>query len=163
MNMQSVTEYFEKDHDRLDSLFTEFRALKRSDARAAKRKFKEFLTGLTRHIVWEEEILFPLFEDHTGIKNAGPTLVMRQEHRMIEERLDAIHEKVRAGDPESDAEEAALLDVLGAHNQKEEHILYPAIDDGLDARALEETFARMQAVPSERFDVCCGGEGHGHG
>lgn len=160
MNMTSVTQYFEADHDRLDALFTDFQNLKRRDAAAAKEKFKAFLTGLTRHIVWEEDILFPLFEERTGMRNSGPTEVMRQEHRLIKGHLDAIHEKVRVADPESDDEEAALLDVLKAHNMKEEHILYPAIDQGLDADGVRKVKEAMDAVGPERYASCCGG-GHG--
>lgn len=163
MTMTSVRQYFEEDHDRLDSFFNEFQGLKRKDAPVAKRKFKAFLTGLTRHIVWEEEILFPLFEGKTGMMNSGPTEVMRQEHKMIHRHLEAIHAKVRVADPESDAEEAALLDVLQAHNMKEERILYPAIDAGLDAKAIKRVKTEMDALPAERYAVCCGGEGHAHG
>jgi len=160
MTMTSVKQYFEEDHDRLDSLFTAFQTLKRSDAAAAKEKFKEFITGLTRHIVWEEEILFPLFEERTGMKNSGPTEVMRQEHRLIGGHLDAIHDKVRAADPDSDEEETALLAVLKAHNMKEEQILYPAIDEGLDAEAVKRVKNKMDSLPPERYAACCGGAGH---
>lgn len=162
MTMTSVKRYFEADHDRLDGLFTEFQGLKRIDPAEAKLKFKAFITGLSRHIVWEEEILFPLFEKRTGMTNSGPTEVMRQEHLMIKRHLDAIHDKVRVADPESDLEENALLDVLKAHNMKEEQILYPAIDSGLDAAAAAEVKAAMDAVPEERYAVCCGGAGHAH-
>lgn len=162
MTMTSVKQYFEEDHDRLEALFTEFQGLKRSDPAAAKQKFKSFIAGLTRHILWEEEILFPLFEERTGMKNSGPTEVMRQEHRIIKRHLEAIHDKVRVGDPESDGEETALLDVLKEHNMKEESILYPGIDDGLDADAVRGVKEAMDAVPEERYAVCCGGEGHGH-
>jgi iron-sulfur cluster repair protein YtfE (RIC family) len=118
--MNSITEHFGADHDRLDGIFTEFQSLKRTDAAAAKQKFQLFLTGLTRHIVWEEDALFPLFEERTGMKNSGPTSVMRLEHREIKRHLDEIHDKVRAADPDSDALEAELLEVLKAHNMKEE-------------------------------------------
>lgn len=162
MTMTGVKQFFEADHDRLDALFAEYQALKRQDAAAAKQKFKAFLTGLTRHIIWEEEVLFPLFEERTGM-TMGPTEVMRQEHKLIKARLDALHDKVRAADPESDAEAAAVLEVLGSHNMKEEHILYPAIDSGLDAAGLEKVKSAMAAVPEERYAVCCGGAGHHHG
>ena len=162
MTMTSIKQYFGEDHDRLDGLFTEFQGLKRQDAAAAKLKFKAFITGLSRHIVWEEEILFPLFEERTGMANFGPTEIMRQEHLMIKRHLDAIHDKVRVADPESDLEEKALLDVLKAHNLKEEQILYPAIDAGLDADAIRGIKASMDALPEERYAVCCGGAGHAH-
>jgi iron-sulfur cluster repair protein YtfE (RIC family) len=158
--MESITAHFGADHDRLDGLFTEFQSLKRKDPAAAKEKFKGFLKGLTRHIVWEEDVLFPLFEKRTGMTDSGPTAVMRLEHRQIKVHLDAIHDKVRVADPESDAAEAALLQVLKEHNMKEERILYPAIDNGLDSGGLVSVQEAMDAIPEERYACCCHAHAH---
>lgn len=153
--MEKITTHFAADHDRLDALFTEFQALKRKDPAAAKEKFKGFLKGLTRHIVWEEDVLFPLFEQKTGMSDSGPTAVMRMEHRQIKGHLDAIHDKVRVADPDSDASEKALLEVLKDHNMKEEQILYPAIDMGLDRSGIDSVQKAMDAIPEERYACCC--------
>ena len=150
-----ITAYFEADHDRLDNLFHQFQEMKRSDFKTAKPYFREFFKGLRRHIVWEEDVLFPFFEKANGMA-MGPTEVLRQEHRMIGAILDRIHEKVRAADPNSDQEEAELLAVLGQHNHKEENILYPAIDQYADARCVPELFLQMEEIPQERFQTCCG-------
>lgn len=159
--MNSITEYYGDDHDRLDKHFSEFQRLKRTDFPAAKENFKAFLKGLTRHIVWEEDILFPVFEKRTGMRDAGPTAVMRMEHRLIKGHLDAIHEKVRAADPNSDAEETALLAVLGDHNMKEEQILYPAIDNFLGEPGVAEVKKAMESIPEERYACCCHAAHHG--
>lgn len=151
----SITAYYEKDHDRLDQLFQKFQASKRSDFPKAKDLFREFKTGLQRHIVWEEEILFPSFEAKTGMKGTGPTEVMRQEHREIKALLEGIHHKVQEGDPESDPEEAALLDVLGAHNRKEERVLYPTIDELLSEQEHREVFKKMEDIPESAYRSCC--------
>lgn len=154
--MKSVTDHFAADHDRLDGLLSEYQALKRTDHPAAKEKFKEFLKGLTRHIVWEEEVLFPIFEKRTGMKHYGPTEVMRMEHVQIKGHLDAIHEKVRAADPDSDEAIQGLLGVLEGHNRKEEQILYPSIDEGLDPAGLKAAQKAMDDIPPERYSHCCG-------
>ncbi|MBI2340814.1 MAG: hemerythrin domain-containing protein [Deltaproteobacteria bacterium] len=153
----SVTGYYEADHERLDRLFKMFQTLKRSDFAKAKGAFVDFKTGLQRHIVWEEEILFPVFEEKTGIKDAGPTAVMRLEHREIGAALEAVHQKVKERDPESDREEEKLISLLSEHNRKEEVILYPAIDRFLSPAELEEIFKKMEALPPERYATCCGG------
>lgn len=158
--MESITAHFGADHDRLDVLFTEFQSLKRANPAAAKEKFKGFLKGLTRHIVWEEDVLFPLFEARTGSKDSGPTAVMRLEHRQIKVHLDAIHDKVRMADPDSDAAEAALLRLLKDHNMKEESVLYPAIDNGLYSGGLVSVQKAMDAIPEERYACCCGAHAH---
>ena len=88
---KTITAFFEQDHDRLDELFKTFQQLKRSDFAKAKEAFKEFKVGLQRHIVWEEDLLFPLWEKKTGRSEEGPTVVMRAEHRQIGQQLEAIH------------------------------------------------------------------------
>lgn len=158
--MQSVREHFEKDHDRLDGLLGAFQRMKLADFPEAKTNFKGFLFGLTRHIRWEEEVLFPLFERKTGMHDSGPTEVMRQEHVLIKERLDILHAKVRAGNPDCDLEVAALIDVLKAHNIKEERILYPAIDHGLEAGELAAVEKALEAIPEQTSCGC--GHAHAH-
>ncbi len=152
----TISVMFEQDHDRLDRLFHTFREKKRSDLEAAKEAFKEFKFGLQRHIVWEEEILFPAWEEKTGISEGGPTMVMRREHRQIGDALEAIHAKVQAQNPESDPEEQTLLNLLGAHNVKEERILYPAIDQVTTEEERGEMYRSMEALPEDRYRVCCG-------
>ena len=46
--------------------------------------FSQFDTGVRAHIAWEEEILFPPFEEKTG---------MRMEHQQIKQLLQTIEEK----------------------------------------------------------------------
>ena len=153
--MKTIREYFEEDHDRLDDLFKNFQKTKSTDYAKAKTFFVEFRTGLQRHIIWEEEILFPLFERKTGITSGGPTEVMRMEHREIGQHLEAIHDKVKVADPGSDAEEQRLLDVLSLHNMKEENILYPAIDNSVTPEEVKKVFEEMQQVPESRYAQCC--------
>ncbi len=154
-NESTVTVYYEHDHDRLDELFKNFQHWKRADFAKAKEIFKQFKFGLQRHIVWEEEILFPFFEEKNGMHNQGPTEVMRLEHRLIKKHLEAIHDKVKAGSPETDDDELHLLNTLTMHNEKEERILYPAIDRTMNDAEREKVFHTMQSTPEERYNKCC--------
>lgn len=90
--MQSINIFMEQDHDRLDAIFTQFTQLKTQDLEQARQLFQEFKVGLQKHIVWEEDILFPEFEQRTGMQDHGPTAVMRMEHREIKSYLDRIHD-----------------------------------------------------------------------
>ena len=157
MEKQSIATFYEADHARLDNLFKQFQAFKRSAFVRAKACFRQFKIGLQRHIIWEEEILYPIFERETGMKEGGPTDVMRSEHRQIRDFLEAIHRKVQRQDPESDAEESGLLKVLGSHNDKEEQILYPMIDRLLGGQECQEIFTRMKNVSGEELGSCCSG------
>ena len=154
---KTITEFFEQDHDRLDELFKTFQQSKRSDFPKAKEAFKDFKFGLQRHIVWEEDLLFPIWEQKTGMSDSGPTPVMRNEHRQIGQQLEAIHQKVAGQNLDSDQEEEALLDLLGSHNRKEERALYPAIDQVVSAEEREGVFLNLTNIPEERYKLCCGG------
>ena len=158
--VQSISAPFAEDHDRLDGLLASYRQKKHLNDPEAKAPFREFKFGLQRHIVWEETILFPLFEEKTGFYHAGPTEVMRAEHRRIGACLEALHEKVRRQDPESEAEEAALLGALEVHNQKEEMVLYPALDRLLSPEEKQGVKEAMARVPEEAYRTCCGGHHH---
>jgi regulator of cell morphogenesis and NO signaling len=151
---KTISAFFEKDHDRLDELFKTFQQLKRSDFAKAKEAFKDFKFGLQRHIVWEEDVLFPLWEEKTGMAEDGPTFVMRAEHRQIGQQLEAIHRKVADQNPDSDQEEQALLNLLGSHNMKEERVLYPSIDQMTSAEESETVFRNMKNIPEDRYKVC---------
>jgi len=153
---RTISAFYEQDHDRLDELFKAFQKMKRSDFAKAKEAFKAFKFGLQRHIVWEEDVLFPLWEEKTGMSEGGPTFVMRAEHRQIVQQLEAIHGKVADQNPDSDQEEQALLDLLGSHNMKEERVLYPAIDQLTSAEERETVFRNMKNIPEERYKLCCG-------
>lgn len=152
----TVSAYYEQDHDRLDELFKTFQQLKRSDFPRAREAFKAFKVGLQRHIVWEEDLLFPLWEEKIGMSEGGPTFVMRNEHRRIGQLLEAIHDKVVEQNPGSDEEEQLLLSLLGSHNMKEERVLYPSIDQVTTAEERDAVFENMKHIPEDRYKSCCG-------
>jgi len=156
MSHEKISVTFEQDHDRLDALFTTFQQQKRKDMAKAKEAFVEFKFGLQRHIVWEEDVLFPKWEENSGMAEGGPTQVMRTEHRIIGEFLEAIHQKVQASNPDSNLEEQRLVDVLKSHNMKEERILYPSIDQVITDQERAELYQAMKDIPEERYRTCCG-------
>lgn len=155
--LNCVSAYFEADHARLDAVFKQFQQVKESSVAESKPYFRIFNNGLKRHIVWEEDLLFPAYENHTGVRDSGPTEVMRQEHRQIGATLEAIHDKIRRGQSDTQVEEARLLEILGDHNRKEEKILYPAINASLGEEEVASLFVAMESIPPERYANCCGG------
>ena len=153
--MTIIADFMGQDHDRLDGIFSEFQAVKGSDLGKAKHFFSEFKRGLQRHIVWEEEILFPVFEQKTGMLEVGPTAVMRLEHKVIQQALAGIHEKIRQGNCESEIEEASLLATLSQHNEKEENILYPSIDRLVTPEEGQEILRKVREYPQTASHECC--------
>jgi uncharacterized protein (DUF2249 family)/hemerythrin-like domain-containing protein len=130
---RTITGYFQSDHRRLDAIYGRFQdAAHEARWPDALSAFREFSLGLRRHIKAEEEILFPAFEEKTGMHDAGPTFVMKMEHKDIRELLDKITEHTEKGDGPVVSEAAsALTNLLADHNMKEEHILYPESDSFL--------------------------------
>lgn len=118
-----------QDHRRLDGLLADAkRALRAGEIARASELFSAFRDGLERHIVAEEEVLFPAFETLTGV-TAGPTRVMRAEHANLRALLREIAERLAQHGHESlTTPLASLTALLYAHNGKEERILYPATD-----------------------------------
>ncbi|MDH4195452.1 MAG: hemerythrin domain-containing protein [Nitrospirota bacterium] len=152
MATTTIAEFMAQDHDRLDDMFKQFQAIKEQNASKARSLFQEFLTGLHRHIVWEEDILFPVFEAEAQmVKDHGPTGVMRNEHQQIKAFLKQIQAKVAEGNLSTEEEEEGLLQVLTAHNVKEEKILYPWIDNCVSDEERASLLTRMEHLPPDQY------------
>lgn len=83
------------------------------------------------------------------MRNTGPTAVMRMEHQQIKQHLQTILETLGETDPSTSVN--ALVQVLTAHNLKEENILYPWLDRTLpeeESLALLDRIRRSQAGTS---------------
>ena len=126
-NDSFVSEYLSADHKRLDALFQGLiDAIKAGkDADYQQSLFHLFKTGLLRHLHWEEKALFPVFDDLTGLRS-GPTRTLRAEHAEIELMIIEVEKHMDNG---FDVDYLmALSHFIESHNEKEEKILYPAID-----------------------------------
>lgn len=145
---RTVTEFLQTDHKRLDAIFGKFlKDVKEKRWDEAAKGFREFRIGLKRHIRAEEDILFPVFEEKTGMSEGGPTAVMRMEHQEIQELLDKI---LAAADAKNDAQTAdaasRIVNILMDHNMKEEHILYPESDEFLSETERSEVVKKAQLL-----------------
>jgi iron-sulfur cluster repair protein YtfE (RIC family) len=156
----TLASFYAVDHDDIDRLLEAFRAAHTGHQPGAPAMYREFKTRLERHIGWEEDILFPLFERLSGLKDNGPTVVMRGEHRTITTLLDSIDATLQKGETSIDADESALFAALATHNMKEENILYPLIDRQVSAADREAVFARMRAETGGAWPDTAAGTAH---
>jgi uncharacterized protein (DUF2249 family)/hemerythrin-like domain-containing protein len=144
--LREVTEALAWDHDRLDALeAAAFVAVYGGDGATATKLYAEFACGLERHIGFEEDVLFPVFERKAGLDSTcGPTAVMRQEHAEIRFLLHAIGQSI--GRPATDLEplRRRFHDVIGEHNEKEEAILYPGTDRMLTPEESDAVVRQIQ-------------------
>ena len=146
---RALTDFFQTDHRRLDAIFDRFKdAIRAKKFEEAASAFREFRLGLTRHIRAEEEILFPVFEDKTGMHDAGPTAVMRMDHKDIKELMDKIVNAADAKDEKTAVDSAQVIfNILADHNMKEEHILYPETDSFLSDAERSQVIKKAQTLP----------------
>ncbi|MCL2829337.1 MAG: hemerythrin domain-containing protein [Betaproteobacteria bacterium] len=135
--MPGIREFMTCDHRACDDLFAGIEAaVVGADWPGAKAALKNFTTAMLRHFGAEEEILFPAFEEKTGMR-MGPTQVMRSEHLQIRDLLAEMEAALARQDGEeySGAAETLLI-MMQQHNMKEENILYPMCDQHLEAGAI---------------------------
>src|SRR5215831_13013195 len=121
----STAMLLELHHRRLDEMLVETELLADAEKWAeAKQRFDGFRRELEEHIRLEEEVMFPAFE---ACGPSGPTAVMRAEHGAIRQLLASVAQALADERPISRAT-TDLTGQLGAHNFKEERVLYPAFE-----------------------------------
>lgn len=143
----SFSSHILPDHHRhCDELFVAAEESAQSgDWVAATSAFERFNGQMKAHFDAEESVLFPAFEAATGM-TAGPTQMMRHEHRQMRSLLAQLESACTGQDSDRYAGVAeTLLMLMQQHNMKEENILYPMCDQALDSEA-EHLSARISAV-----------------
>lgn len=144
--LRGISDALGWDHERLARLEVgAFVARAAGDTETASAWYEAFSSGLRRHITIEEQLLFPLFEERSGMSpGTGPTEVMRAEHREILRLLDEILQSI--GDPAKlpDDKRASFHEILEEHHLKEEGMLYPALDEVLTPEEGDALVATIQ-------------------
>jgi uncharacterized protein (DUF2249 family) len=144
-----ITEALLWEHARLDALEQRAWELLRGEEREqARRLYSAFHSALDRHIRFEEEVLFPVFEVRTGLPHGGPTGVMRAEHREIRMLIEEIVRGLDDGASAVDEPRCTLLGVLADHRRREEGLLYPGTDQLLSDAESDALVAKIQAFPA---------------
>ena len=141
--MAEISEFFSGQHRACDRVFEAMEAaVSRGDWPQAETLYETLSTDTLQHFSNEEEALFPLFEEKTGMQG-GPTQVMRGEHVELRDLLQRIGEAVQAGDRDAALGTAETFFLfLQQHNVKEEQVLYPMADQALQG-ALSELAAKV--------------------
>ena len=124
----SAGAFFTAHHRTCDLLWATIEAaVENGDASTARAAYAKFERTFRQHMAMEEEVLFPAFEEATGM-TMGPTQVMRIEHLRIRGLLTEMA-NVAATDLDALLEHGdTLLMITQQHNLKEEGVLYPMVD-----------------------------------
>jgi len=132
----NILEFMKDDHRSCDNQLTVAEnAIIKGDMKSAKKEFDSFKNLTLHHFKMEEDILFPVFEQRTGIQS-GPTQVMRMEHTQMKGLLERM--EVALNDNNNDqflGVLESLMILLQQHNMKEEQMLYPSCDKVLGGDA----------------------------
>ncbi|MDN3679719.1 hemerythrin domain-containing protein [Vibrio tapetis subsp. quintayensis] len=142
--MATIQGFMTQHHKTCDDLLVEAEAmLANKDWAAFATQWAQFEKETLHHFDLEEQILFPAFEEQTGM-TAGPTMVMRQEHAQVK----AMMQQMAAAIEQQDIERAmgsseSIMIFIQQHNMKEEQILYPMTDSHLNNSA--EIVDKMKA------------------
>ncbi len=134
--MPTITDTMSADHKRCDELFASAEdAVSKGDWEAGATSFSDFHDATEQHFSKEEAVLFPAFEQSTGM-TSGPTQVMRMEHMQMRQLLADMNESVEEKDQEKYLGlSETLIMVMQQHNTKEEQIVYVMADQSLREKA----------------------------
>ena len=130
--MSGITSAMQHHHKLCDDDFADAEdAARKGDWAACAATYGKFRTEMLAHFGVEEEVLFPAFEERTGM-TGGPTQVMRSEHVQMRDLLRQMDEALaqKNADGFGGAAETLLI-MMQQHNMKEENILYPMCDQAL--------------------------------
>jgi len=143
--MSEIQSYMTTHHRDCDEILADAEApLASGDWAAYQEKWQSFVDELYHHLTMEEQVLFPAFEEATGMTQ-GPTMVMRGEHEQMRAFVNQMNEAIAGQDQERAmglVESLVLL--IQQHNMKEEQMLYPMCDMRLPDNA--GTLNNMKAV-----------------
>jgi hemerythrin-like domain-containing protein len=133
MSDPSLREYFTADHRDCDAQWAAVEtSVDAGNAQDIEASWSRFDTGMRRHLDMEEQVLFPAFEQRTGMVDAGPTFVMRGEHTQMRGVLEQMAGALAGGDHRELLDLGdTLLMLIQQHNSKEERMLYPLAEEAL--------------------------------
>lgn len=134
--MPNIRDFMAHDHLHCDGVLARTEGLvTNQDWNAAAAAFAQFQALVLQHFGAEESLLFPAFEEKSGMR-MGPTQVMRSEHLQMRQLMDACASALQASDADDYAGYADTLSIMmQQHNVKEENVLYPLCDQHLGEQA----------------------------
>ena len=133
--MNTISSFLTSDHRACDNEFANLEnAIASQDWEEAKTQLEKFSADLLHHFDMEEKVMFPVFEEVTGMSQ-GPTMVMRMEHSQMRNILDDLKADIEKKDKNHFfGVSESLMMLMQQHNMKEEQMLYAMADMHLGSR-----------------------------
>ena len=133
--MNTLSSFLTSDHRACDNEFANLEnAIASQDWEESKTQLEKFSADLLHHFDMEEKVMFPVFEEVTGMTQ-GPTMVMRMEHSQMRNILDDLKADIEKKDKNHFfGVSESLMMLMQQHNMKEEQMLYAMADMHLGSR-----------------------------
>lgn len=144
--MSTISSFLTTDHRACDEEFANLEnAVASQNWEKSQEQLNKFISDLTHHFSMEEKVMFPAFEDATGMTQ-GPTMVMRIEHEQMKQLLKSLQEDVNKKDKDHFfGVSESLMMLMQQHNMKEEQMLYKMADMHLGA-LVSKVIEDMKAI-----------------
>ena len=144
--MNTISSFITSDHRACDEEFANLEnAVASSNWEEAKVKMEKFASDLLHHFEMEEKVMFPTFEEVTGMRE-GPTMIMTMEHNQMRQLLNSLKEDLEKKDKNHFfGVSESLMMLMQQHNMKEEQMLYAMADMRLGS-FVEKVIEDMKAL-----------------
>ncbi|WP_457750348.1 hemerythrin domain-containing protein [Sulfurimonas sp.] len=141
----TIKDFMTNKHRECDYLLTQAEdLLEKGEFDDALAKYIAFKNETLLHFTMEEEYLFPMLEEKSGMGNMGPTNVMRMEHTQAKSLFEKLDEAYNAKDKERAFSLGESMNILlQQHNLKEEQMLYTMMNSAL-AQDSQEIVEKLQ-------------------
>ena len=144
--METIQKFLSADHRHCDDVLVKLESgISNKKWQETESNLAQFTQVMDKHLLFEEDVLFPSFEDATGMRQ-GPTVVMRSEHAQMRELMGEMKRSLTEKNEDRFLGLCETLMILTQqHNYKEEHMLYPMCDAhlGKDVEKLSAQFNKM--------------------
>lgn len=147
MVRETIQHFYNEDRESLEQLLADFDRVNGNDVAAAREIFAEYRNALERHIRWEEQCLYTVYEGIAGPKSGLEFL--RADHAEIRELAARLEQELEFGNANVSAMERLLKSALAPHHLKEELTLCPVLDEMLTSAERVELLAWIDVVAAE--------------
>ena len=144
--MNTIASFLTADHRACDEEFANLEnAVALDNWEESQVKLNKFIADLLHHFDMEEKVMFPTFEEVTGMTQ-GPTMIMRMEHDQMRQLLSDLQEDLGKKDRKHFfGVSESLMMLMQQHNMKEEQMLYSMADMRLGSH-VEKVIEDMKAI-----------------
>ena len=144
--METISSFLTSDHRACDEEFANLENTVASENwEESQKQLEKFSLDLLHHFDMEEKVMFPVFEEVTGMTQ-GPTMIMRMEHAQMRAILEDLKSDIEKKDKNHFfGVSESLMMLMQQHNMKEEQMLYKMADMHLGS-LISKTIEDMKAL-----------------